>query len=537
MEKKYIDLYMEWQESPLAFVEYMWGLVPQPVKEQYFDDAQEAINTGDWMAFKPEWFEDFEKGRHVTWQQWVVFLMVERALCGLGSKRITVASGHGTGKDATAAMLILWYLFCFKDAQVPCTAPSSEQMYDVLWKEIAKWLYKMPQPAQDLYEWRTDYVRMREAPATWFARAKTARKENPEALAGVHGDFVFMVADEASGVAEEIFNTAEGALTNENIIVFLISNPTRLIGYFYDSHHEKCSHCSARRAVDGVWKGGDDQCTHEVVKAAMWQRVRFDSSQSPIVDHDFVEGIKAKHGLDSDEYKIRVKGTFADEDAVDDDGYVPLLKTEDLKQVADVGRWRSGWSRLGVDPSGQGKNETVWVIRDKFRSKIVAVEQHSTGAKIAEKTIAIAEMYSIPDWQITVDAFGVGTEAVQELALAGWRVLAINTGDHCEAEEDKELYVNVRACSGWRLRMWIKKGCELVRNKRWGQLTLVRYRRQLSGKLKIMDKLEMRKRGIPSPDAYDALSLTFVRDEKFEMRESTGASDQDINDATSAYNH
>lgn len=503
-------LMVRFQDSPLEFIEYMWHLTPQPLDADFLEPAQSAINRGAWEEFKVEWFLPFEKGKHITWQQWLAVLAVERAIRNLGSKRISIASGHGTGKDAILSMLILWYLFCFKNAQVPCTAPSSEQMYDVLWKEIAVWMRKMPERVQDQYEWSTTYVRMRYSPETWFARAKTARKEAPEALAGVHGEHVFMAIDEASGVAQEIFNTAEGALTNEDIIVFLISNATRLVGYFYDSHHRF---------------------------KAMWQCLRFDSRDSPIVDEQFIESIKAKHGEDSDEFKIRVAGLFAGEDAVDDQGYIPLLRTEDLKEVADVGRFRPGWTRLGVDPAGAGKNESVFVIRDHFRTKIVKVEKVSTGMSVAKATIALMELYGVPDWQVTVDAFGEGVDAVQELAMAGLRVYAVNTGDGCEGEDDRARYVNIRAMISWRARQWITKGGELVRNPRWKQCTTVRYRRQLSGKLKVMDKNEMRKQGIPSPDAWDALTLTFARDENYDVRETSDMSDEEINAATGVYNH
>lgn len=500
--------YMEWQESPLQFVEDMWGLTPQPIDAEYFDAAQDAIDRGAWEEFKVEWFLDFERGKHITWQQWLIFLAVERGLAGLGPKRISVSSGHGTGKDASLSMLILWYLFCFKNAQVPCTAPSSEQMYDVLWKELAVWMRKMPPAAQQCYDWSASYLRMTESPETWFARAKTARKESPEALAGVHGQYVFMAVDEASGVDEAIYNTAEGALTNANILVLLISNPTRLLGYFYDSHHRF---------------------------KAMWQTLTFDSRESPIVDDQFVESIMAKHGEDSDEFKIRVSGKFADEDAVDDQGYVPLLALSDLKEVPDKGRFRPGWARLGIDPAGQGKNETVFVVRDKFRAKIVATERISTGMSIADKTVQLMELFNIPDWQVTVDAFGEGIDAVQELAMAGIRVYAVNTGDACIDKSDRELFINIRAMVAWRARQWITKGGELVRNSHWKQCIAIRYRRQLSGKLKVMDKLEMRKRGIPSPDAWDALSLTFARPESYEIREADTMPDEEVADAVNVY--
>lgn len=505
---KDVDLYISFQESPLEFVRYMWGLDPQPLDSDYFDQAQSAIDRGAWQEFRPEWFLEFERGKHLTWQQWLIILSVERAIRGLGSKRISVSSGHGIGKDAALAMLILWYLFCFKDAQVPCTAPSSEQMYDILWKELAKWLRRMPEGIQKQYDWSTMYIRMVESPETWFARAKTARKEAPEALAGVHGDHVFMVGDEASGVAEEIFNTAEGALTNENILVILISNPTRLLGYFYDTFHRF---------------------------KQQWQTLQFDSRESPIVDDQFVESIIAKHGEDSDEFKIRVAGKFADEDAVDAQGYVPLLNQEDLNEVPDKGRFRPGWARLGVDPAGGGKNKTEWVLRDRFRAKIVATEEKSDGRSIADKTIQLMELFGVPDWQVTIDAFGEGVDAIQELAMAGYRIYACNTGHQCESEEDKALFINIRAMISWRTRQWIKRKSELVRNPKWKQCLAIRYRRQLSGKIKVMDKQEMSKQGIPSPDAWDALSLTFARPDNFEVSTVSEVSDGAAADAVGVY--
>jgi hypothetical protein len=114
------------------------------------------------------------------------------------------------------------------DAQVGCTAPTQTQMYDVLWKEIAVWIFRMPQWAQDMYEISADYVKMVEKPKTRWARARTARKESPEAIAGLHGDYVMIMVDEASGVPDEVYITAKGALTSANVLMLMISNPTRL---------------------------------------------------------------------------------------------------------------------------------------------------------------------------------------------------------------------------------------------------------------------------------------------------------------------
>jgi hypothetical protein len=61
-------------------------------------------------------------------------------------------------------MLIIWFLFCHKDAQVPTTAPTSQLLQDILWKEINSWIKKMPDQMQELFDTTSDYIRVRENP-------------------------------------------------------------------------------------------------------------------------------------------------------------------------------------------------------------------------------------------------------------------------------------------------------------------------------------------------------------------------------------
>ncbi|MCK4500638.1 hypothetical protein KAU11_09070, partial [Candidatus Babeliales bacterium] len=99
---------------------------------------------------------------------------------------------HNTGKSTTLSWLIIWYLFTFFDSQIACTAPTSSQLKDVLWKEISIWINKLPEGIKECYDHTSSHVRMKVKPDSWFARARTASKESPEALAGVHGEFVMM---------------------------------------------------------------------------------------------------------------------------------------------------------------------------------------------------------------------------------------------------------------------------------------------------------------------------------------------------------
>ena len=439
------------------------------------------IDNLDFESITKDDFLPFVKGIHITWQQWLILLAIEVQLKkGVKNIKVSATSGHGIGKSVVLAWIILWFLFCYKDAQIPTTAPTAEQMHDILWKELAAWLNRLPDCIKQLYEWSASYLRMKESPETWFARAKTARKENPEALAGVHSDHVMVIADEASGVPDEIFNTAEGAMTGPFVIVVLISNPTRLTGYFYESHH------------------GD--------KAA-WTTLQFSSKDSPIVEKDYIARIVDKHGEDSDEYQIRVQGTFPREDAVDEQGFVPLLLASDIKQVVDmpfIGSDRA----MGVDPAGEGKDETIWVVRDKFKAKVVGREKISNSKSIAEKTLTLMTHYDIRGENVFVDNFGAGANVAQEMAIAGVRVNGINVGDK---PYDDERFTNLRSEGYWKMKEWVRTGGEFVRDDGWNELLYLRYRNNLAGKLQLMAKLDMKKKLGRSPDHADALMLTFVK--------------------------
>jgi len=64
---------------------------------------------------------------------------------------ISIMSGQGTGKDGFASWAILWFLTCFPNPKVPCTAPTAHQLYDVLWAEVSKWMRNSHKGENDEY--------------------------------------------------------------------------------------------------------------------------------------------------------------------------------------------------------------------------------------------------------------------------------------------------------------------------------------------------------------------------------------------------
>ena len=51
--------------------------------------------------------------------------------------KVAVKSGQGVGKTGTEAVALLWFLTCFPYPRVVATAPTKQQLHDVLWSEAA----------------------------------------------------------------------------------------------------------------------------------------------------------------------------------------------------------------------------------------------------------------------------------------------------------------------------------------------------------------------------------------------------------------
>jgi hypothetical protein len=353
-------------------------------------------------------------------------------------------------------------------------------MHDVLWKELQVWISKMSPKMAEYYQWSTSYLRIAESPGTWWARAITSRKENPDSLAGLHGNFVMCLADESSGVPDQAFIIGEGSFTGPNKLFIMVSNYRRLTGYFHEAFNKE---------------------RHR------YQTMQFDGSQSPIVDFEFLASMEAR-GKDSDEYRVEVAGLPPKAETVDEAGFVPLLSSNDLrftdqdKLVGDV--------FLGVDPSGEGRNETLWVLRDHYRAMIVAREKISNEKSIASKTILLAQEFGVKPEKTYVDSFGIGDKTVRELYMNRFYAIATNS---TFVPDDPTKFFNKRAEVSWRLRDWLRSGGELVGDpEEWKDLLTVKYTIAEGanyGKIQIMSKKKMKEKNIDSPDVFDALSLTF----------------------------
>lgn len=438
-----------------------------------FSALQEKVL--EWRKGGPALFAQQALGATPTEQQ------LEASKAIVDRRRVSIRSGHGTGKSAFMAWCVLWFMVCYFPCKVPCTAPTGHQLNDVLWAEIAKWLRKfkdrIPQLAEE-YDWSSERFYMRDHPNESFAVARTSRPENPEALQGFHSENILFLIDEASGVPEAVFQVAEGALSTEGAFVVMAANPTREDGYFYESHHKM---------------------------RARWAALHWDGELSPMVSQQYIEDMRAKYGVDSPIYQVRVKGNFA----TATDGVIPLSlclaaqeRQVEVFEHAPV-IWGLDVARFGDDSTALAKRKgnhqleptKEWFGKDTMQTVgLIKIEYDKSDEK--------------PD-AINVDVIGIGAGVVDRGREIGLPMVGVNVAESASADTR---YSRLRDELWFKGREWLDaKDCRLADDDALiAELTTAKYQILSSGKIKVEGKDEMKKRGVQSPNRADAWLLTFA---------------------------
>jgi len=402
-----------------------------------------------------------------------------------GEKKLSIRSGHGTGKTALLSWIVIWWGLFKEDAKIPMTAPTSHQLFDLLLPEIRKWRDRLPDVLKSEFEVGAERVVFNNGN---FAVARTARKEQPEALQGFHAGALAFIIDEASGIPQIIFEVAEGAMTGEDVLVVMAANPTRTEGYFYDSHNKN------------RWQ---------------WTCFQFNAETSPNVSKKWVEEKKRQYGEDSDTYRIRVKGDF------------PLKSSDSIMSLAEIENavnatvWDdTGVEVWGVDVADFGDDKTVLAKR---RNKYFYPLQTKSGLNITEIAGWLVKEYRdsiVKPYAIFVDAIGVGSSLAPICHQLGLDcVIPVKASNRAS---DDEKYHNRRAEWYFRLKDILLDGKLPDDDELVGELMAQRYKISPQGKLIVIPKDEIKKELGRSPDKADACSLTchdilygFVQEDDF----------------------
>jgi hypothetical protein len=416
-------------------------------------------------------------------------LQLLEAISKPGAK-VSIKSGHGCGKTSGLSWIILWFLCTHSNCRIPCTAPSSHQLNDLLWPEIVRWKDQMHPYFKDQLEYSADKFWVRGVKETQYAVARTARPEKPEALQGFHAPNLLFVIDEASGVAEQIFEVAEGALSTEGARVIMTSNPTRTDGYFYRSQTKERKY---------------------------WDCLHFSCLDSHLVSDIYPKSMADRYGEDSSVYAVRVLGQFPDSS---DDTVIPLHYIE--RAVGRDVDYSMSPKIAGLDVARKGDDATAITVTQG--NKVIYLDRWYN--KDLMQTVGrIKALYDDKVFhKIHVDAIGMGAGVADRLNELGVPTVLVNVS---ESTAYKEKYTRLRDELWWQGREFFEdlSGCidpdikhldDLI-----GELSSVKYDFSSNGKIKVESKEEMKKRGEESPNLADSFLLTRFRGKR-EMRMRKG---------------
>jgi hypothetical protein len=406
---------------------------------------------------------------------------------GAGKTRLTIRSGHGVGKTALLAWIVLWFMCTHYPCKVGCTAPTTHQLEDVLWPEIGLWLGRLDEPLRSQFRFSHLGLALACDPVASFAVGRTARPEHPEAWQGLHSKNALVLVDEASGVDDRIFDVALGVMSTPGAITILAGNPTRLGGYFFDTHG---------RLAD------------------RWACHHVDSETVPRA-RGHVADIVARHGRESNVYRVRVAGEFplANDDAVISRAWCEAAIARGRAKIeATAGTvWGLDVARFGDDRSALAKRAgnvllepvQAWQGYDTMQTAgRVLMEWNKTEPALRPR-------------RILVDAIGLGAGVVDRLNEERLPVTGVNVG---EAPLASERYARLRDELWFRGRNWLQQDNTVLPADPVlvAELTSVRYSFTSSGKYEVESKEALKRRGHRSPDLADALLLTFAGGEHLE---------------------
>lgn len=390
--------------------------------------------------------------------------------------REAISSGHGIGKSAEVAWLILWAMSTRPHLAGVITANTEAQLSTKTWRELAVW-HKRSINAH-WFQWTATKFYHVDHPETWFVSAIPWTENRSEAFAGLHAEHVLVIYDEASAIPDCIWEVSEGAMTTPRAMWFCYGNPTKNTGRF--------------RECFGKFK-------HR------WHHTQIDSRTCKMTNKDEIGQWVSDYGEDSDFVRVRVRGEFPRA------GSLQFIPSDHVANARNRTNEHSVYFHmpvlLGVDVARFGDDQSVILVRQgrkviklfKFRG----LNTMQLAARVVEK---IRQYHPLCTF---IDVIGVGGGVVDQLVELGYPIQEVNAASK---PDDEETYLNKRAEMWGRLREWIAGEVDIPDDPELAdELTGLEYGYTATKfQIQLEKKEDMKARGLSSPDCGDALALTFA---------------------------
>lgn len=394
-----------------------------------------------------------------------------------------VASGHGIGKSALVAWMILWALSTYEQTRGIVTANTQLQLTTKTWPELAKWhnlfiaRHWFTVTATAIFSTEQRYEKTWRIDAVPWSRNKEMQTE---AFAGLHnhGKRIIIIFDEASAIADKIFEVTEGALTDKEteIIWCCFGNPTRNVGRFHASFH---------------------RLRHR------WHTEQIDSRSVTLSNKEQLQKWVDDYGIDSDFVKVRVLGQFP---MASDLQFISNALVEPARgKHLTLDKYNFAPVILSCDPAWTGGDEIVIYKRQGLASSLLAkFPKNDDDGAIAAHLARFEDDFKADAVFIDI-GYGTGIYSFGKQMKRKWTLVSF------AAQSSDPGYLNKRAQMWGDMKQWLKDGGALPDDEQTcAEITWPEGVPRLDGKIVLESKEDMRARGLGSPNRADALALTFA---------------------------
>ena len=401
--------------------------------------------------------------------------------------REAISSGRGIGKSALVSWLTIWMLSTRIGSTTIISANSEAQLRSVTWAEITKWLamslnshwFEVSATRLMPAKWITELVErdLKKGTRYWGVEGRLWSAENPDAYAGVHNyDGVMVIFDEASGIDDGIWSVTSGFFTENtpNRFWLAFSNPRRNTGYFYETFHSKREFWKTK-VVDARTVEGTDKAVYQ-----------------QIID---------EYGADSSQAHVEVYGEFPN---AGDDQFIGATVVDDAMNRTKY-QDQSAPIIIGVDPARFGADATVIAVRQG--RDIVKIMRHRGDDTMTVVGHVIEAIEEFKPALVVIDEGGLGAGIVDRLKEQRYKVKGVNFGNKSSSPI---MYGNKRAEMWGKMRDWLKTAS--IPKDRFLKTDLISpmMKPDSRGTIFLESKKDMKSRGLASPDAADAICVTFA---------------------------
>jgi hypothetical protein len=431
------------------------------------------------------------------------------------NKRTTVPACHAPGKSHLAARAVAWWISVHPPgtAIAITTATTFKQVRNIMWAQIRRVHMAHNLPGEILTtEWKMD--------DTVVAYGFRPADNNEAAVQGIHAPHLLVVVDEAGGLSDKIGSALEALMTGGHTRLLVLGNPPT------DQEQTWFERICNSPIYESIPIGAYDTPNFTGEETGQCRscppHVEAHTVATHLVDQSWVDDVISEFGEDSPFVEARVNARFPQTGT---GKVIPYHWAELSTNNEDY--LESAVIRLGVDIASDGGDEFVIAKADGYKVSLVhrssgkanANAVDVAGVVIAEIERAVAEhkTRNVSDMvRVKIDTIGVGWGVVSLLDRwvkeRGLRAIVVGV-NVAERPKDQAKFKNQRAEMWWNTRAMLQPKDEKqeirldVDRPVLAQLAGPTFKSDSSGRIQIESKVDMKKRGVHSPDRAEAILL------------------------------